>query len=259
MGGEPERLSGGRRAARGMGGGRRRIAMYGIVAALAAAAAGGAAAGGAHAAPDDGGGGGGGGPIPAWVKTVFGYYADGGISDDDLIGALQYLIDLGVIALPAGGTEQAAPAMSEEAAWVDTQAGIADCMAAEARHMIAAWELDMRASRGYASQEYEAEMGRVIVAGRESVQASQAWADAMRQAAADGEIAAAERAAILDAEAGVVDAEADLYDAMMGTAAGQLVDELGSYMPGGIEAFMQAATLSGAETECYGRQADRGR
>lgn len=228
-----------------MGGRRRRIAMCGIIVALAAAA-GGAAAGTAHAAPDNDDG-----PIPAWVKTVFGYYADGGISDNDLIGALQYLIGQGIITLPSGGTEQAAPAMSEEAAWLDTQAGIVDCAAGELRHMIAAWELDVRASRGYAPQGYEAEIGSMVAAGRESVQASQAWADAMRQAAADGEITAAERTAILDVEASVVDADADLFDALMGTSAGQLMGEFGSYMPSGMEAFMVAATLSGAETECY--------
>lgn len=35
--------------------------------------------------------------IPPWVKTLFGYYAEGAISDADLIGALQFLIKEGVI------------------------------------------------------------------------------------------------------------------------------------------------------------------
>ena len=40
---------------------------------------------------------GGGELIPSWVKTLFGYYAEGGISDADLIGALQFLIQEGII------------------------------------------------------------------------------------------------------------------------------------------------------------------
>lgn len=35
--------------------------------------------------------------IPDWVKTIFIFYAEGGITDKDLIGALQYLIQQGVI------------------------------------------------------------------------------------------------------------------------------------------------------------------
>jgi hypothetical protein len=35
--------------------------------------------------------------IPNWVKAVFGYYAQGNLSDDDLIKALQFLIQQGII------------------------------------------------------------------------------------------------------------------------------------------------------------------
>lgn len=35
--------------------------------------------------------------IPSWVKTLFGFYAEGGISDADLINAIQFLIKEGVI------------------------------------------------------------------------------------------------------------------------------------------------------------------
>ena len=35
--------------------------------------------------------------IPNWVKSVFGYYAQGNLSDDDLIKALQFLIQQGII------------------------------------------------------------------------------------------------------------------------------------------------------------------
>ncbi|MDE2588133.1 MAG: fibronectin type III domain-containing protein [Patescibacteria group bacterium] len=35
--------------------------------------------------------------IPNWVKAVFGYYAQGNLSDDDLINALEFLIKQGII------------------------------------------------------------------------------------------------------------------------------------------------------------------
>ena len=35
--------------------------------------------------------------IPNWVKAVFGYYAQGNLSDDDLVKALQFLIKQGII------------------------------------------------------------------------------------------------------------------------------------------------------------------
>ena len=35
--------------------------------------------------------------IPSWVKALFGFYAEGGISDADLINALQFLIKEGII------------------------------------------------------------------------------------------------------------------------------------------------------------------
>ncbi len=35
--------------------------------------------------------------IPNWIKAVFGYYAQGNLSDDDLIKALQFLIQQGII------------------------------------------------------------------------------------------------------------------------------------------------------------------
>lgn len=37
--------------------------------------------------------------IPNWVKAVFGYYAQGNLSDTDLINALQFLIQQGIIKL----------------------------------------------------------------------------------------------------------------------------------------------------------------
>ena len=35
--------------------------------------------------------------IPNWVKAIFGYYAQGNLSDDDLVKALQFLIQQGII------------------------------------------------------------------------------------------------------------------------------------------------------------------
>lgn len=35
--------------------------------------------------------------IPNWVKSVFGYYAQGNLTDDDIIKALQFLIQRGII------------------------------------------------------------------------------------------------------------------------------------------------------------------
>jgi hypothetical protein len=37
------------------------------------------------------------GPIPKWVKGVFGMYAQGQLSDSDLVQALQFLIKEGII------------------------------------------------------------------------------------------------------------------------------------------------------------------
>ena len=226
-----------------------------LVAAVAlAAAAGGVAAGGvaAHAALDEGGA-----PIPAWVKTVFGYYVAGDIGDGELIGALQYLIDLGVIILPSGdgaADDEPAPAaaMSEEAKSLARQADIAECLADESRGMVAGWELDIRAARDYTSDEYAAEMRGMVTAGRASVQATEAWAAVARQAAADGSITAAERGDIAAADDDMAAADADLYDAMMNTAAGQFVGAMANGGTGGFfEALMQTTVIAGAETECY--------
>jgi len=37
--------------------------------------------------------------IPSWVKSIFGYYAQGYISDDELISAIKFLVQQGIIKL----------------------------------------------------------------------------------------------------------------------------------------------------------------
>ena len=59
----------------------RHIAACATIAVLVAAGAGGAA----HAVQE-------GELIPAWIKTVFTFYADGQITDGELIAAFEYLI-----------------------------------------------------------------------------------------------------------------------------------------------------------------------
>lgn len=229
-----------------MDGGERALAICMAVALAAAAVMYGGAA---HAAQE-------GGHIPEWIKTVFGYYAAGQITDGELIGALQYLIGAGVITLPAaGGGEQAAPspaaAMSEEARSLARQADIAECLADESRTMIAGWELDARASRGYTSDEYEQEMRGMITAGRASVQATEAWAAVARQAAADGSITAAERTDISAADTDMAAADAAVYDALMSTAAGQLMGAFAEASGGSFEGLLQTSVIAGDETDCY--------
>ena len=227
------------------------VAAAALAAAAAAAAAAAVTSDGAvaHAALDEGGT-----PIPAWVKTVFGYYVAGDIDDGELIGALQYLIDLGVITLPDGGNGaggEPAAAMSEEAKSLARQAGIAECLADESRDMIAGWELGARAARDYTSDDYAAEMRGMVAAGRASVQAVEAWAAVARQAAADGSITAAERADIVAADNDMAAADADLYDAMMNTSAGEFMDAMADSAGGFFEVLLQTSTIGGAETECY--------
>lgn len=51
--------------------------------------------------------------IPGWVNGVFNWYAQGNISEDDLIQALQFLIDSGVINVAPGANLIAKPILEE--------------------------------------------------------------------------------------------------------------------------------------------------
>jgi len=42
--------------------------------------------------------------IPGWVSNIFGWYVQGNLSEDELIRALQFLVDTGVINLVAPGS-----------------------------------------------------------------------------------------------------------------------------------------------------------
>lgn len=227
--------------------GRRRNMSYTVIAAVAAAAVigagGGAVIGAAHA--QDGGD----VTLPTWIKTLFGFYAAGDIGDGEIIRALEYLINDGVINVGSG--EAAATAMSEEAKSLTLQADIAECLADESRTLIAGWELNLRAARDYTSDEYGAEMRDMITAGRASVQATDAWATMARQAAADGKITAAERTEITAADDYMAAADADLFDAMMNTAAGQFMGAFTDSDSGFFEGMLQAYSITGGETECY--------
>ena len=239
----------------GRGGMSRRrgvAAMAGIALAVAAVIGGAAAGGAAHAQDGDSDG-----ALPTWIKTLFGFYAAGDIGDGEIIAALEYLINDGVINVGAAGAggpaerEAAAADMSAEAKSLVTQAEIAECMADELEYAAAAWALDVKSTRAYTSDEYTASMTRLVSASTNSVQATDAWAAAVRQAAADGTISAADRTTISAAEATMAAADAAAYDAFMSTAAGQFMGSLMDPAAGYNELLLQELALSGSETECY--------
>ena len=176
--------------------GRRSPSLVAAVAlAAAAAVAGAVAAGGivAHAALDEGGA-----PIPAWVKTVFGYYADGDIGDAELIAALEYLIDHGIIQVgasaPPAGADGAESDGAEHAAWALDEAEFNDALAERLRDDMHALRIEIRAG-GYMPGQ-PADYDQVIMAGQAEIRAVEAYAAALRAAAADGDIAVDERTAI---------------------------------------------------------------
>ena len=229
-----------------MDGGERALAICMAVALAAAAVMYGGAA---HAAQE-------GGAIPEWIKTVFGYYATGEITDAEIIGALQYLIGAGVITLPAEAPPEAAAAaaapanMSPEAADLMEQAEVAECLAAEQRQQAAAWKLDLKQTR-HMPAKYHVGVQTAIDASAEGSRAADAWAAAVRQAALDGTITARERSKILMAEDDMAAAAAGFSEAFENTMAGQLFIELDRVTPGMTDAYIQAATLSGAATDCW--------
>ena len=203
-----------------MDGGERALAICMAVALAAAAVMYGGAA---HAAQE-------GGAIPEWIKTVFGYYAAGQITDGEIIGALQYLIDLGVITLPAtAGGEPAAPAaMSAEAKTAMAQADLLSQDVDDAGYWLADMRIEL--ALGGHPQDGRAEFKTALAATERTMEAADAWAGMLRTAAGDGVITAAEQAAITAAEGAAIDAgraERAVYDQEFAPWVEQLIDPYG--------------------------------
>ena len=172
----------------------------------------------AHAQEDEGG------PIPEWVRTVFGYYADGVISDAELLAALQYLADQGVIRIwPVPSGE--APAMSDEAAWAADEAEYVGALATRLRDDMRAFRVQLHAGTFIPGE--PADYEGAIEASRAEVAAVEAYADALHSAAADGRITSVEQAAIDKARRAAEDAEEATYKAILATP---MASELELYM-----------------------------
>ena len=70
--------------------------------------------------------------IPSWIKTNAGWWAEGAIDDATFVSGIQYLIQSGVLAVPAAGSDSAGPddgttdgavATAEIPPWIKTNAG----------------------------------------------------------------------------------------------------------------------------------------
>jgi hypothetical protein len=64
--------------------------------------------------------------IPSWIKTNAGWWAEGQISDNDFVQAMQYLIKEGIITIPATegeGSSDSSAGSSEIPSWIKTNAG----------------------------------------------------------------------------------------------------------------------------------------
>ena len=177
------------------------------VAALVAPAALAAPAWTAHAQEDDGG------PIPEWLRIVFGYYADGLISDDEMLAALQYLVDQGAIRI--GPVQDAAPSMSEEAEWAADEAEYVDAIADRLRDDMRAFRVQLHAGTFIPGE--PADYEDAFEAGRAEIKAAKEYADALRSAAADGRMTSTEQAEIDDARLVVEAAEEASYKAILAT------------------------------------------
>ena len=193
---------------------RRGMAAIVAAAALAAATAAGAAA---YATSD------GDAPIPAWVKTVFGYYAAGEITDDEIIAALEYLIAHGIIqvsAAPAAAPDGAEPehAGADLAERVADEAEFNEALAKRLRDDMHAFRIELRAG-GYIPGHPD-DYADVIETGQAEIRAVEAYATALRAAAADGEITAAERAPIEAAGRAADDAAQAAADAVAASPMG---------------------------------------
>ena len=179
---------------------RRHLACAAALTLAAAAAAVGPAA---HAQ-----GGAGSGELPAWIKSIFVFYADGQIGDRELIGALEYLIGAGIIQVSAPAP--AAPVMSAEAISYELDAEAVERTSIESRRAAAElMDLVYLAMGQMDDDEYEAWEPRAEALGQITYEmdlADAALIAALRAAAADGQITAAERADVDAAEIAAGDA-----------------------------------------------------
>ena len=184
------------------------------IVALAAIVAG--TAGTAHAASDGGG-------MPAWVKQLFVYYANDQIGEAEILGALAYLINNGIIqvsAAPAAAPDGAEPehAGADLAERVADEAEFNEALAKRLRDDMHAFRIELRAG-GYIPGHPD-DYADVIETGQAEIRAVGAYAAALRAAAADGEITAAERAPIEAAGRAADDAAQAAADAVAASPMG---------------------------------------
>ena len=191
-----------------------RAASCATIVALAAIVAG--TAGTAHAASDGGG-------MPAWVKQLFVYYANDQIGEAEILGALAYLINNGIIqvsAAPAAAPDGAEPehAGADLAERVADEAEFNEALAKRLRDDMHAFRIELRAG-GYIPGHPD-DYADVIETGQAEIRAVEAYAAALRAAAADGEITAAERAPIEAAGRAADDAAQAAADAVAASPMG---------------------------------------
>ena len=191
-----------------------RAASCATIVALAAIVAG--TAGTAHAASDGGG-------MPAWVKQLFVYYANDQIGEAEILGALAYLINNGIIqvsAAPAAAPDGAEPehAGADLAERVADEAEFNEALAKRLRDDMHAFRIELRAG-GYIPGHPD-DYADVIETGQAEIRAVEAYAAALHAAAADGEITAAERAPIEAAGRAADDAAQAAADAVAASPMG---------------------------------------
>ena len=169
-------------------------------------------------AQDDGGD----GPIPTWIKSVFSFYVDGQITDEELIAALEYLISHGVLVItpseaPSGGQANTEAARAEHAVWAADEAKFHVALAAALKDDMQTFRLELRS--GYIPGS-TADYADMISAQRAEITAVESYAAALRTAAADGTISDADRASIEAAGRAMADAEQAVADAVAASPLG---------------------------------------
>ena len=216
---------------------RRGVTTMAGIALAAAAVIGGAAAGAAHAQ----GGGGDDGALPTWIKTLFGFYAAGDIGDGEIIAALEYLINDGVINVGGAGASEPAAAMSPEAKTAMAQADLIEQDVDDAGYWLADMRIEL--ALGGHPQDGRAEFNRALAATERTMEAADAWADTLRAAAGDGVITAAERAAMAAAESTATaagESERAAYNQEFAPWIEHLIDPYGDALDALNEAFAAA-------------------